>query len=173
MDQLNGRGRPKILAVTLLIFFVTIAIVILSVVSNDNFGDDHLESFQLALEVSGQEPRNSWSQGFDMFPDSHEVQYNGHGYLVTKKCKLPKRYFMQGFEVLEDGRSAIISSGLYRESALAVVRFDIDECSFQIDAEERMSSEFFAEGVSLVPDLENPSNPPIAYQLVYKKNKII
>ncbi len=151
------------MAVTLLIFFITIAIVILSVISNDNFGDDHRESFELALQVSQQEPRNSWSQGFDMFPDPNEVEYNGHGFQVLKKCKLPKRYFLQGFEVLGDGKSAIISSGQYRESELAIMRFDIDSCEFYIDAEERMANQYFAEGVSVVPDLENPSNPPIAY----------
>ena len=68
-----------------LIFFVSIAIIILSIVANDNFGDDLKESFELQDPQTLKEPDSEPPAGGAASPD-----YNSRGFSIVRQCPFPR-----------------------------------------------------------------------------------
>ena len=67
--------------VALLLFFTVISILILSIVSNDNFGGDHLESFELQKnkgEIRNQGKDSVGHNDFNIYRD--DVTFGKKGY---------------------------------------------------------------------------------------------
>ena len=61
--------------------------------------------------------------GFDIVKDESDqgMLFNKKGYRILHQCQLPKRFFIEGFEMLDDGKTLLISSGLYEKSFIAIM----------------------------------------------------
>ena len=59
---------------------------------------------------------------------------------------------MQGLEVFDDNKTLALSSGMYRQSKIVVMEFDMDTCQFNEIFSEDLESKYFAEGLTLVDD---------------------
>lgn len=144
MQDLESDNRKRQFALIAgLIFFVSIAIIILSIVANDNFGDDREESFEL------QDPSTLKVQGsLDPEAEAGEPRFNANGYSIVQKCSFP-RYFTQGLEVLQDQKTLLMSSGRRRSSKLALLEMDLSTCTFTEVFAHENQDRYFAEGATV------------------------
>ena len=103
--DIDNRKR-EIFYVAGLLFFISIAIMILSIVASDNFGVNYKESFELYGDASATE-----NVIFRNGADQVKNEFNDDGYKIVKTC-LFDRYFTQGLEFI-DHKVMLLSSGKY------------------------------------------------------------
>mgnify|MGYP006113778789 CR=1 FL=1 len=77
--------------------------------------------------------------------------YNHLGYKIINSCSFT-RYFTQGTEILSDSKTLLLSSGLYSKSKLLMLKFNMDQCTFETIYEQKMDNKYFAEGITVAND---------------------
>mmetsp|Transcript_8583 Transcript_8583/g.14491 ORF Transcript_8583/g.14491 Transcript_8583/m.14491 type:complete len:168 (+) Transcript_8583:189-692(+) len=160
----------------MVICFIVIGIMVLSIVSSDNFGDDYKESFDLQSNSSkgyrnagngSDSSANSTEQASSTDEESpKEEQYfkaydpvslspfNRLGYVINYQCPIPKS-FVQGLEVLDDQQTLIVSGGLYGQSTIYTFKYDFATCHMHDLKKNSLGSSYFAEGLTVVGSSES------------------
>ena len=72
-------------------------------------------------------------------------------YTILNMCPID-RHFTEGIELLEDGKTMMLSSGLFNMSKLIAYQFDLDTCVFEQVTKHEMKGTHFAEGVIVDED---------------------
>ena len=163
-DEGDNR-KHQLLYVATILFCLVVAIMTLSIMASNNFGQDQIESFELCQADLTSSFRNQ-----DVLYNSDD--FGRDGFILDKTCRFPKRYFTQGLEIVPDSADAatgtqmmLLSAGWRNRSALVLIEYSMDSCSFNVKVDKPLGPSYFAEGCTLIGDT--------VYQLTYTKNHIL
>ena len=86
LDMIADNRKRQFAFTAMLLTFISVAVMILSIVANDNFGDNYAESFQM---VSSNLPYKNASLSITPKSDidlPDVPTFNDKGYIIEKKC---------------------------------------------------------------------------------------